>query len=581
MRGWKQRLAETARKNRVELVDAHFTRRDLLKMGLIGSSGYLVTKLGLSSRAAGADGSPGSPPTTPWIEELPIPPVANPMAVGGLDTMPTRSANTLAGECVRADHQSWTQFWDPANCDAYEMHNRVSPAIWHRELPPDECWLFDGLFPGPRIHARYGRPVMVRRYNDLPTLAQHTGYGRPTPSTHLHNGHTPSESDGNPLYTFPSGLWRDYFHPNVCAGFPATGLNPAGDVRETLTSLWYHDHCLDFTSQNVYRGNMGLYYLFNEFDTGNEQDPSRTAWRLPSGDYDIPLVFHDRVFDSAGKGYFDLFNLDGILGDKFTVNGKIQPFLRVAPRKYRFRLLNIGTSRFYNFFLSNGQRFTQITHDGNFLPKPLSVQNVRMAVAQRCDVILDFSKLQDGAELYFVNCQEQTDGRGPTGKILPISQGTKILKFIVDRKLGTADPSRIPTRFLDLPPADPKTAVTQRTFVFERSNGAWVVNGRTYDPNFIAASPRQGTAEIWTFVNNSGGWMHPVHTHFEEGQILSRNGAPPPPDEVSRGDVIWLGHGESVKTFMRFRDFLGMYVTHCHNVVHEDHAMMINWKVVP
>jgi FtsP/CotA-like multicopper oxidase with cupredoxin domain len=288
------------------------------------------------------------------------------------------------------------------------------------------------------------------------------------------------------------------------------------------------------------------------------------------------------VFDSAGKGYFDLFNLDGILGDKFTVNGKIQPFLRVSPRKYRFRLLNIGTSRFYNFFLSNGQKFVQCSHDGNMLPKPLTVANVRMAVASRVDLVVDFSKLPSGTELFLVNCQEQTDGRGPTGKILPVSQGTPVLKFIVDASLDThGDPSRIPDRFYDLPPANPREAVTTRTFVFDRTNGGWSVNNRQFDPEHIIASPRLGTAEIWQFVNNSGGWMHPVHTHFEEEQILTRNGKTPPADEISRGDVVWLGHGESVRTFRRFRNFTGRYVTHCHNVVHEDHAMMFRWDIVP
>ena len=51
---WKQKLAETARKNRVELVDAKLSRRDLFKMGLLTGGGFLVTKMGLSSRAAGA-----------------------------------------------------------------------------------------------------------------------------------------------------------------------------------------------------------------------------------------------------------------------------------------------------------------------------------------------------------------------------------------------------------------------------------------------------------------------------------------------------------------------------------------------
>ena len=73
----------------------------------------------------------------------------------------------------------------------------------------------------------------------------------------------------------------------------------------------------------------------------------------------------------------------------------------------------------------------------------------------------------------------------------------------------------------------------------------------------------------------------PIHVHFEEHQIISRNGKLPPVNEISREDVIWLGHGESVKTFRRFRDFTGRYVTHCHNVVHEDHGMMFQWKIVP
>jgi FtsP/CotA-like multicopper oxidase with cupredoxin domain len=30
-----------------------------------------------------------------------------------------------------------------------------------------------------------------------------------------------------------------------------------------------------------------------------------------------------------------------------------------------------------------------------------------------------------------------------------------------------------------------------------------------------------------------------------------------------------------------FRDFLGPYVAHCHNLIHEDHAMMIAWTITP
>jgi FtsP/CotA-like multicopper oxidase with cupredoxin domain len=79
--------------------------------------------------------------------------------------------------------------------------------------------------------------------------------------------------------------------------------------------------------------------------------------------------------------------------------------------------------------------------------------------------------------------------------------------------------------------------------------------------------------------NNSGGWQHPIHIHFEEFQILSRNGQPAKGVERSRKDVVRLGFNEEITVFMRFRDFVGRYPLHCHNTVHEDHAMMLRWEI--
>ena len=187
MAGWKQQMVETARKNRVELVDAKLSRRDLFKMGLLTSSGFLVAKMGLSSRNATAGGAVVSPPTTPWLEQLPVPPVAQPLQMPELTgPMPEQMCNTAAGERGRPDgHQFWEQY-DPANMDFYMNDNRAAKASWHRELPLDDVWLFNGMFPGPRIHAKVDRPVMVRFCCNLPSLADHRGYGRPTPTTHLH-----------------------------------------------------------------------------------------------------------------------------------------------------------------------------------------------------------------------------------------------------------------------------------------------------------------------------------------------------------------------------------------------------------
>ena len=123
------------------------------------------------------------------------------------------------------------------------------------------------------------------------------------------------------------------------AGFASThptsslnGRTAIGDVRETMSFLWFHDHRVDFTAQNVYKGLVGFLPVFSDdiaLDTGDET----TGLRLPSGEYDIPMVFGDKVFDADGILFFDLFNLDGILGDRFAVNGKIQPYLEVKRRK--------------------------------------------------------------------------------------------------------------------------------------------------------------------------------------------------------------------------------------------------------
>ena len=108
-----------------------------------------------------------------------------------------------------------------------------------------------------------------------------------------------------------------------------------GDPNEALGSLFYHAHRPDFTAPNVYKGQVGFFRAFDDVDTGDET----TGLRLPSGEFDVPLMFADKAFDAGGQLFFDPFNIDGILGDKNTVNGVIQPFFRVQRRKYRFRFL--------------------------------------------------------------------------------------------------------------------------------------------------------------------------------------------------------------------------------------------------
>ena len=320
--------------------------------------------------------------------------------------------------------------------------------------------------------------------------------------------------------------------------------------------------------------------MFDSIDSGNETDTNPAALRLPSGvgQYDIPIVFSDPKFDSSGMRIFDQFDVDGFLGNKYAVNGKIQPFFSVARRKYRFRLLDGSLARFYEFYLVNGtvdQSFYLIATDGNLLPAPISVTKVRMAPAERADLIIDFSKYPIGSKLYIVNRMVQTSGKGPDGVQSP---GDQVMQFSVDR--DAVDNSLLPAKLRTLAPLNVAEAVVNRTFTFDKRNGAWVVNGAIFDAGTPAFTVKRGTAEIWT-LQGGWGWAHPIHIHMDEGRIISRNGTTPPPEEQGRKHIYVLYPNDTVQVLVRFRDFVGKYMMHCHNAVHEDHAMMLRFDVVP
>jgi FtsP/CotA-like multicopper oxidase with cupredoxin domain len=185
--------------------------------------------------------------------------------------------------------------------------------------------------------------------------------------------------------------------------------------------------------------------------------------------------------------------------------------------------------------------------------------------------------------VYLVNRLEmREDGAGPSGREL--DEGDLVMRFDVQHgSRHASDPSRIPDFMRPLPPINLAEARVKRTWVFDYDNGLWTVNGRLFNPNRIDAKIESGSAEIWTIRNGGTSWAHPVHTHFEEFRILEVNGKPVKPGDFlnSRKDIVELGPNTEVTFFGRWRDFQGIHVMHCHNVVHEDHEMMIQWQMVP
>ncbi|MGH8879079.1 MAG: multicopper oxidase family protein, partial [Stackebrandtia sp.] len=509
------------------------------------------------------------------------------------------------------------------------LHSDYGKTTW--------TWGVDGSRPGPTYHMRYGEPVLLRRFNKLPSAGTaKLAFGLPSTTRHTHNGHQASASDGNPDDWTETGDFADHHFTN----FPATVADPRSgkripDEREKLTTLWYHDHRRDFTAPNVYAGLIGTHLCFDDQDSGDENDPNPYAWRLPSGEHDVPLILQDLSIDENRQLRWEPRDSTGQLGDRFTVNGVIQPHLRVRRRKYRFRVVNASVSRHYrvhlNFALNDtglgaDDRFIRmiaVTGDGSILPEPLETESIMLAPAQRVDVIVDFSRFTEGDLLYLENRLEQVHGDGPSGRDITDPETVREARLLRFDVVGgeVTDPSRIPDFLRPFPSIEPSEITRERRWAFDRSAGRFVINGRPADSKRIDAGIQINTAEEWNFVNIGNAWTHPVHSHLGQWLVQEVNGVPVtwdmvqiapfvtgpddfqrvftksrslgedyvPGTNVLRGpfcgayrrDIANLVRNTEMTMYSRWTDFLGRYVLHGDNLVRGDAAMSANVEVLP
>ena len=536
---------------------------------------------------------------------------------------------------------------------------------FHPNMPlqdPTSLWTFDGTLPPKLLNVRYGEPVLMRHYNALPVdVAANGGFGVHTITTHEHNGHNPAESDGYANSFFFPGQFYDYRWPMTLAGTDSINTDMTdmkastpdgrggikkipGDWHETMGTHWFHDHMLDFTAQNVYKGNAAMMNYYSALDRGNESIDDGVNLKLPSGsaldwgnrDYDVNLLLAEKAWDTNGQLWFNPFNLRGFVGDVMTVNWLFKPYMDVRARKYRFRILNGSVSRFFKIALvdSSGSPvpFYMIANDGNIMEHTVYFENGELptqGIAERYDIIVDFSNFEVGDSLYMVNMMQQKDGES-ADKAVPLADiisGVyapahgdcngdnivgdcwvngdpvvgKFLEFKVQEYDGE-DKSLNPAEFvaggktlipIQRPTEEELANALHRSFEFERQptdDKPWVIEtdggkGFGMDPRRISAAPSKnsGGLEVWRLIN-SGTWSHPIHIHFEEGIILRRNGKEPPEHELwARKDVYRLGpqpdSGDLVEIALRFREFAGTYMEHCHNTQHEDHAMLLRWDI--
>jgi FtsP/CotA-like multicopper oxidase with cupredoxin domain len=504
---------------------------------------------------------------------------------------------------------------------------------------------------GPTIESVHGQPWTLRYTNSTegnPLAADvdtslHGLSERDREQTattlHLHGGITSPESDGHS---------EMLVQPGESLTHKFSGLNESA-------GLWYHDHAMSMTRINVYAGLVGVNLVRDQFDSGSADN----SLGLPSGEFEVPLVLQEKIMNPDGsmslrtnitvpQGKWE----GGGTGDVGVVNGKIWPTMEVARGMYRFRIVNAGSYSVWNLFLSNRMTFWVIGNDGGLLDAPVRTESIRLAPAERVDVLVDFGSVEPGEVIELRNdepppaqaaslgavpmplfCQFRVaSGRGFAGEIMTMYRG------------GKGQPALLP----EIPLAQVQRTVTvnQPSAGLSLAPPMMTLNNLRYsDPDI--EMPAQGAVEQWNIVNTTLE-PHPIHLHLVHFRTLGRAPvdlaaymrdhprpdigvkwapeveryvtgplAPPPAWEAGAKDTVNTYPGTVTRILVRFPtgDELGFdpdatftapssgnrsshdmghgaghdmgagaelqgYMWHCHMLDHEDHEMMLRYRVV-
>jgi spore coat protein A, manganese oxidase len=499
----------------------------------------------------------------------------------------------------------------PVGPNTYHITQRQTQQTLHPRLGKTKVWGYDDgtlgpLYPGPTIEVRRGTPTTVRYTNQLPTnhlLPVDTSIvpgGKATVRTltHLHGGFVSGANDGNPYATKlrgekTRGETQTVHYPN----------------KQPAATLWYHDHAIAITRLNVYTGLAGYYLIRDSKDTGREPNPIG----IPGGKYEIPIVIQDRTFTSAGQLFYPAEWEPEFFGNAAVVNGAPFPFLKVEPRKYRFRFLNGSNSRFYNLEIAGGPPFHHIGSEGGMFDKPVQRRRILLLPAERADVIVDFSGFK-GKNLVLRNLKLPAGVVSPASPLLP-----QIMLFRVGSKVTQRGPAKIPKR---LPGSLPRFGAPKRNRyitleeVLDEDGDPIrsLIDGRRFEAPVNIRVPA-GDVEDWLLINLTAD-THPIHLHLPQFQVVERRpfnvagykralkkaraagnpnpnpapfytGGPLPRQTDDRGFKDTVSANPRVVTRIRSPFDLPpgvggtqKYVFHCHILEHEDNDMMRPYEVI-
>jgi FtsP/CotA-like multicopper oxidase with cupredoxin domain len=397
-----------------------------------------------------------------------------------------------------------------------------------------DVYAYNGTVPGPTLEFHEGDHVVVHFRNSLPQ-----------PSTiHWHGLHIPADMDGSPFDAVPPGGRYDYVFtiPRGSAG-----------------TYWYHPHPDQITGAQVAMG------LYGAIIVRAEDDP------LPASLPEKLLVLSDNRFLADGsvdipppaspQGRVDFEN--GREGNVLFVNGQVMPAIAIRSGEVqRWRIVNASGARVYRLSLA-GQTFVQVGTDGGLFERPVEVSEILLAVGERVEVLVRGSGAPGSRTvLQTLPYDRYIPQTCPADWNHPRDLLT--LEYTTDPAVA---PIALPSKLRPVPALDPAKA--KRTRVVTLGQG--FLNGKTMDMNRVDERATLGETDIWE-IENLVGLDHPFHLHGFEFQVLDRDGVPEP--YRAWKDTVNVPKHESVRLIVRYDDFPGKWMYHCHILAHEDNGMM-------
>jgi len=454
-------------------------------------------------------------------------------------------AGGLAG-CTRAQNPLIEPLPEVIRSDGGLLELTLPLAETRVELAgrPARLFAYGGRVPGPRLELRPGDTLRLRLENRLK---------EPT-NLHFHGLHvSPSGNSDNVFLEIPPGevLVYEVLIPKD---------HPAG-------TFWYHPHRHGLVARQVFAGAAGLLVVRGDLDEVPEVAAAREAF----------LVLKD--FALAGERVpapSPMERAAGREGPILTANGKTRERLSV-PRGglLRLRLLNASASRVFRLRLDE-HPFYLIATDGGGLAEPVELEELLLAPGERAEVLVRGNRPPGSYALRVLPYDRGGPGgmgmgMGMGGFARPQSSGV-VGELVYE---GEARPELpLPTRLLSLDPLP--APVRTRRFLLGHAmrpgrGMVFVINGKTFDPRRVDVEARLGDVEEWELVN-LGVMDHPFHLHTNPFQVVSRNGRKEP--FLAWRDVVNLRPNERVRFRVRYQDFTGRAVFHCHILDHEDLGMM-------